>query len=251
MCGARYCAGLCAVWASSGVAGSRRCVLRYRRSRHFRGRSLRDQYWYAIYAPHGRRQWGAAELRSQLRRDRHSTASFSRWACLRSPVAQWRAIRFGRYRARREVPLYRCRRGGVAARHRCRAGDRFAGRRRAARSRHRPHPCFPALTIGRTFGAWNAVTEIGYAINPGSGNRDWWFEGGALTRDFGEALRLGAELFYTSAAQTGGKSNTAFSSGGIYNLSEVHHSLFAAGRSLQDTAENNQLAMYLAYRLTF
>jgi hypothetical protein len=55
------------------------------------------------------------------------------------------------------------------------AGDR----RRALGSGH-AHAFLP-LIIGRSFEPWSAFGEVGYAVNPGDGNRDWWFVGGGLT----------------------------------------------------------------------
>ena len=40
-------------------------------------------------------------------------------------------------------------------------------------------------TLGLHFsaGPWSAFAEAGYDVNPGAGNRDWWFAGAALTRE--------------------------------------------------------------------
>lgn len=128
--------------------------------------------------------------------------------------------------------------------------DLPAGDRRRALGTGHAHAFLP-LTIGRSFGPSNAFGEVGYAVNPGAGNRDWWFMGGALTRDVGGGLTLGAELFHTSAMQTGGKPNTAFNLGAIYDLSAGHHLLFSAGRSLENAPENSLFSLFLAYQLTF
>jgi len=110
---------------------------------------------------------------------------------------------------------------------------------------------FLPLSIGHSFGAWDSFAQIGYAVNPGAGNRDWWFVGGGLVRDLGAGVSLGGELFHTSASQTAGKSNTAFNLGGTYDLSGGQHILFSAGRSLQNAAENSQFSLFLGYQLIF
>jgi hypothetical protein len=128
--------------------------------------------------------------------------------------------------------------------------DLPAGDRRHALGTGHAHAFLP-LTIGRDFAPWSAFGEVGYAVNPGAGNRDWWFVGGGLTRDLGNGFTLGAELFHTSVTQTGGKPNTAFNVGGIYEVAEGHRLLLSAGRSLENAAENSEFSLFLAYQHTF
>jgi hypothetical protein len=106
---------------------------------------------------------------------------------------------------------------------------------------------FP-LWLQKSFGPWTTYGGAGFWINPGAGNRDYWFVGWQGQRRLGEAVTAGAEVFYDSPSQVGEPGRARFNVGAVVDLSELHHLLFSAG-----TAFGAPLAAqgYLAYQLTF
>lgn len=69
----------------------------------------------------------------------------------------------------------------------------------------------------------------GYEINRGSGNRNFWQAGIALTHDFSDRLQLGTEVSWQSADMAGGKRTTGVNVGLIRKLGGPFSLLVAAG----------------------
>jgi hypothetical protein len=83
--------------------------------------------------------------------------------------------------------------------------------------------------------SWGKVTSYGgagYGINPGKGNKNWFFAGWEVQYDISPAFTLGGEVYYHSADTQTGKSETAFNLGGSVNPSEKFHIIFSLGHSL-------------------
>jgi hypothetical protein len=110
---------------------------------------------------------------------------------------------------------------------------------------------FLPLWIQKSFGAWTTYGGGGYWINPGAGNRNYWFAGWLLQRQITERLTLGAEIFHQTADTVGGPQSTGFTLGGFYDITENHHILFSAGRGVQDATDTNQYSYYIGYQYTF
>lgn len=110
---------------------------------------------------------------------------------------------------------------------------------------------FLPLWLQKTFDPWTTFGGGGYWINPGSGNRNFWFVGWAVVRQMSKTLSLGAELFHQTADTIDAKDTTAFNVGGTYDLTENHHFKLSIGRAIQNSAQTNQLSFFIAYRLTF
>lgn len=110
---------------------------------------------------------------------------------------------------------------------------------------------FMPLWVQKSFGDWTTYGGGGYWINPGSGNKNYWFFGWLLQRKITDQLTLGGELTRQTAATVGGPNSTGFNLGGIYDITENHHILFSAGRGIQHATETNQFSYYLAYQYTF
>jgi len=91
----------------------------------------------------------------------------------------------------------------------------------------------------------------GYNINPGPGNRNFWFTGLGVTYELTPEVTLGTEIFRTTAATSDGTSSTGFNVGAIYNISDIHHVMFSVGRNITHAAENNQFSSFVAYQITF
>jgi hypothetical protein len=109
---------------------------------------------------------------------------------------------------------------------------------------------FP-LWLQKSFGPWLTYGGGGYWINPGAGNRNYWFTGWLLQRQITDDLALGGEVFHQTADQVAGHDSTGFSLGGIYDFTETYHLLFSAGRGLQNASATNEFSYYIAFQLTF
>jgi hypothetical protein len=110
---------------------------------------------------------------------------------------------------------------------------------------------FLPLWLQKSFGDWTTYGGGGYWINPGGGNKNYWFVGWLLQRKVTDALTLGGEIFHQTATVVGGKSGSGFNLGGSYDFTDHHHLLFSAGTGFQNASTTNQFSYYLGYQLTF
>jgi hypothetical protein len=110
---------------------------------------------------------------------------------------------------------------------------------------------FLPVWLQKDFGDWTTYGGGGYWINPGPGNKNYWFTGWLLQRQVTKQLALGAEVFRQTAMQQGGRDSASFNLGGVYDITEHYHLLFSAGRGLQDARDSNQFSYYLALQKTF
>jgi hypothetical protein len=107
---------------------------------------------------------------------------------------------------------------------------------------------FLPLWLQNKFGLWSTYGGVGYLINPGSGNRDSWYWGWQLQRQFGGNLNLGAEVYLRTAQTAGEKTNANFNLGIVYDTSNHQHLLISAGRSI---CGRSGFQCYFAYQLTW
>jgi hypothetical protein len=107
---------------------------------------------------------------------------------------------------------------------------------------------FLNLWLQKSFGPWTTYGGGGLWINPGTGNRNYWFLGWLAQRRLGEAVALGAEVFYESARTSDGTGEVGFDLGLVVDLSPIHH-LLASGGTRIGTPFAGQF--YLGYQLTF
>ncbi len=110
---------------------------------------------------------------------------------------------------------------------------------------------FLPLWLQKSYGPWTTYGGGGYWINPGQENKNYWFFGWALLRKMTETLSLGGEIFHQTANEVEGASNSGFSLGGLYDLSENHHIVFSAGKGIGAGSDTNKFSYYIAYELTF
>lgn len=87
------------------------------------------------------------------------------------------------------------------------------------------------LWIQKDIGKTSVFGGGGYEINPGSGNRDFWQAGIAVTHDFSERLSLGSELAWQSSDTRGGESSIGVNVGMIRKVGGPFGLLVAAGPS--------------------
>ncbi len=111
----------------------------------------------------------------------------------------------------------------------------------------RVHALLP-VWLQKTWGPWTAYGGGGYGINPGAGLQNYGFVGGVLQCQVAKPVLVGAEVYHQTASVVGARGDTAFNVGTVVDLSEAHHLLFSAGRSI-DGPTNFQC--YFAYQFTF
>jgi hypothetical protein len=110
---------------------------------------------------------------------------------------------------------------------------------------------FLPLWLQKSFGEWQTYGGGGYWINPGAGNKNYWFAGWQLQRKITEQLTLGGEIFHQTADTVGARDSTGFNLGGFFDFTENHHLLFSFGRGVQHATDTNEFSYYIAYQLTF
>ena len=115
--------------------------------------------------------------------------------------------------------------------------------------------------VQKDFGEWTTYGGGGYWINPGPGNRNYWYTGWALLRkvtDFTAARRrnLPPDEFHNRCPGNrrfplGTKDATGFNLGGTYDFDKTYHLLFSAGTGLENREISNEFSFYLALQVTF
>jgi hypothetical protein len=99
-------------------------------------------------------------------------------------------------------------------------------------------------------GKWTAYGGGGYWINPGAGNRNYWFAGWLLQYQVTDDFAFGGEVFHQTASSFAGRDTTGFNLGGVFDFTDHYHLLFSAGRGLQDAAASNEFTTYAAIQWT-
>lgn len=115
---------------------------------------------------------------------------------------------------------------------------------------------FLPIWLQKDWGKWTTYGGGGYWINPGPGNRDFWFFGWLLQRQLTDNFALGAEIFHQTASLVGRKPSSGFNVGGIYDFTDHYHLLFSAGRggtlyAVDAPAVGYPTTYYLALQWTF
>lgn len=90
------------------------------------------------------------------------------------------------------------------------------------------------IWVQKDFGPWSVFGGGGYALNPGTGNRDYVTGGVALTRQLGARLLLGVEADRQSADIIGGRASTSLGIGAIYDLPGPFRLLASGGPTFAD-----------------
>lgn len=115
---------------------------------------------------------------------------------------------------------------------------------------------FLPIWLQKDMGKWTTYGGGGYWINPGPGNRDFWYSGWLLQRQMTDKLMLGGEVFHSTPSMVGRSDATGFNLGGQYDFTEHDHLLFSAGRggllyAVDAAAVKYPFTYYLAYQWTF
>ena len=93
---------------------------------------------------------------------------------------------------------------------------------------------FLPVWVQKDIRGWSVFGGGGYAINPGSGNRDYWMGGVAVTRTFSKRFLLGLEADRQGADTVGGHGSTSLGIGFIRNLRAPFRVLASAGPTFTD-----------------
>ena len=104
---------------------------------------------------------------------------------------------------------------------------------------------FLPVWVQKSFGAWTTYGGGGYWINPGAGNRDYWFAGWQVQVHATSFFAPGIEAFYQSASAAGRSDELHFNVGAILDLGESHHVLLSAGRAFHGCDCTHAYAAYL------
>ena len=83
-------------------------------------------------------------------------------------------------------------------------------------------------------GPWSLFGGGGYAVNPGSGNRDYWTGGVAATRQVSRRLLVGAEIDRQGPDTAGGRASTSAGVGAILDLQGPLRLLASGGPTWTD-----------------
>lgn len=105
------------------------------------------------------------------------------------------------------------------------------------------------LWLQKDFGKTAVFGGGGYEINPGSGNRNFWQAGVAVTHDVTEKLQLGGEVTRQSADTEGGKGSTGVDAGMIGKVGGPYSLLVAGGPSF--SGGQTSYHAYVALGLNF
>jgi hypothetical protein len=106
---------------------------------------------------------------------------------------------------------------------------------------------FLPLWLQKSFGPWTTYGGGGYWVNPGPGNRNWWFVGWQAQRALGHGVTLGAEVFHGTSRAEGQPGETRLGVGLVLDVTDRHHLLASAGHAIGAEAAQ----AYLGYQLTF
>jgi len=109
---------------------------------------------------------------------------------------------------------------------------------------------FLPIWLQKDFGKWTTYGGGGYWINPGSGNKNYWFSGVLLQYSFSDSLYVGGETYYQTADTVDGKDALGFNVGGSLPVVSGLQLLFSAGRGLTNTSTNHfsyYIALYRAF----
>jgi hypothetical protein len=109
---------------------------------------------------------------------------------------------------------------------------------------------FLPIWIQKDIGKWTTYGGGGYWINPGPGNKNYWFSGILLQYSFSESFYLGGEYFYQTADTVDNEDSHGFNLGGSLPLVSNFQLLFSAGRGLTNTS-SNQFSYYIALYRAF
>jgi len=103
----------------------------------------------------------------------------------------------------------------------------------------------------KDWGKWSLFGGGGYQINPGSGMRNFWLSGVALSRTIGDRFSLGAEIYHQTANTIEARDYTGVNLGATYRLTDHWALLGAGGPGVQNARQSDLYDFYLALLATY
>lgn len=105
--------------------------------------------------------------------------------------------------------------------------------------------------LQQNWGTWSVFGGGGYAINPGTGNRDFWTGGVALSRALSERLLFGIETHRQGADTIDGRAEMSFGIGAVVRLSPHLRLLASAGPTWIEGGAPTQFHAFFALGLDY
>jgi hypothetical protein len=120
------------------------------------------------------------------------------------------------------------------------------------------HAFFP-IWLQKDFGKWSTYGGGGYWVNPGAGNKNFWYVGWVTQYQLTEKLSLGGEVFHQTSSSVavpgivtlGSGDTTGVNFGGVCDFDTTYHLLFSFGRALDTAPATSMFSFYMALRLTY
>jgi hypothetical protein len=120
------------------------------------------------------------------------------------------------------------------------------------------HAFFP-IWLQKDFGKWSTYGGGGYWLNPGAGNKNFWYVGWVTQYQLTEKVSLGGEVFHQTSSSIavpgivtlGSSDTTGVNFGGVYDFDTTYHLLFSFGRALDTAPATSMFSFYMALRLTY
>jgi hypothetical protein len=107
---------------------------------------------------------------------------------------------------------------------------------------------FLPVWIQKSFGKWTTYGGAGYRINNAEGNKNSVYLGWLLQNHVRDNLSVGVELYHITPETVDGVAENRFNIGAVYDVTDNHHILFSAGKSMNGSAI---FQGYIGYQLTF
>lgn len=107
---------------------------------------------------------------------------------------------------------------------------------------------FLPVWLQKEAGAWTSYGGGGYWINPGLGNRNWWYSGWLIQRQVLPNLAVGAEVYHETPKTDAGGSDTKMNLGLVWDIDDSRHVLASVGPVVQGPSGYQA---YLAFQLTW
>lgn len=107
------------------------------------------------------------------------------------------------------------------------------------------------IWVQKDAGPWSIFGGGGYALNPGTGNRDYWTGGVAVTRQVSSRLLLGAEADRQGSDAVDGRASTSLGFGAIYRLKAPFRVLASGGPTFVDGTGTTGFHAFVALGLDF
>lgn len=98
----------------------------------------------------------------------------------------------------------------------------------------------------KDLGGWSLFGGGGYQLNPGRGNRDFTFEGLAVTREVTKSFSLGGELYHQSADSRDTRASTGVGVGASWQVAPHWALIGSGGPLIEHRASAGRYAFYLA-----